>query len=161
MFPPFSQPGCPLDLNLHSVFTASCLTLDTIMEREWRAGNAYSETQTLQNMALFTFLCFIFVVGMSDSPRSIKLSSPGVRVTHCSLGSTLCQLGSHVGIMTTFLSKQRFLWIFYNNVRLWNKSHFQSFCLSCIRKVFLLLEARVLCWIQVLRTAREISSFDL
>lgn len=137
MFPPFSQPRCPLDLNLHWVFTASCLTLDTIMEREWRAGNAYSETQTLQNMALFTFFCFIFVVEMSDSPRSIKLSSPGVWVTHCEprVHIVSAQLSSHVGIMTTFLSKQRFLWIFYNNVRLWNKSHFQSFCVSCKKSV--------------------------
>ena len=103
-------------LSTQSQFTLGIhsLTLATIMEQRMeRAGTAHVETQTVQNMAVFTFLCFIFVVSLSYSARSIKLSSLGVRVTH------YCEPRSHIVSAErwrdndSFLSQHRFVWILY------------------------------------------------
>lgn len=165
MFPPFSQPGCPLDLNLHSVFTASCLTLDTIMEREWRMesrGCIFRDTDFAKYGCVYIPLFYICC-------RDVRLSSIHQAVLTRRQSDTLWASGPHCVTCRDndyfFITIKIFLDYLYNNVGLWNKSHFQSFCVSCKKSVplywRLLLEAQVLCRIQVLRTAREISSFDL
>ena len=136
MFPPFSQPGCPLDLNLHSVFTASCLTLDTIMEREWRMesrGCIFRDTDFAKYGCVYIPLFYICC-------RDVRLSSIHQAVLTRRQSDTLWASGPHCVTCRDndyFFITIKILWIIYTTMLGFEINHIFSLFVWVVRKVFL------------------------
>ena len=125
-------------LSTRSQFTFGIhsLTLATIMEREWRELALHMSRHRLCKIWLCLHSSVLYLLSPCHTlldPSSCPHSASQWHII-VSLGATLCQLRDG-GIMTPFYHNTDLCGSSTNNVGLWNKSHFQSFCVGCKKSV--------------------------